>query len=454
MTCAACVRRVENGIKDLPGVSDASVNFATQKASVEFDPDVIDLPVIKDKIKDLGYEVIEVEKPVEAGFKKTTASIGGMTCAACVRRVENAIEGIPGVKEASVNLATGRATVIHLPDSSIVSQIEEVIKDSGYEFLGVIGGTDEDPIEEARKHELRDLKIKVAVGVVLSVIIHAGSMPHWFPFLHAIPEQQILYALFILTTPVVFWVGNRFLSGALKAARQKTADMNTLVAMGALSAYLYSTVATIRPSFFAEAGATPYVYFDGAAMIITLVLVGRLLEAKARGKTSQAIKRLIGLKPKTARVVRAGVELDIPIEEVLKGDVIVTRPGERIPTDGTVVSGRSSIDESMLTGESLPVAKEPGSEVFAGTINLSGSFTFEATKVGAETALAQIIRLVEEAQGSKAPIQRFADKVASNGTGDSDRHYGRLRPGSGERNSHQGRREPRESLQPHHNRLR
>jgi Cu+-exporting ATPase len=238
-------------------------------------------------------------------------------------------------------------------------------------------------------------------------------MQHWFPVLKTIPRQTMLPVLFFLTTPVVFWVGSRFFSGAVKAARQRTTDMNTLVAVGALSAYLYSTLATFVPQFFTGAGIIPHVYFDGAAMIITLILLGRLLEAKAKGKTSMAIKRLMGLKPKTARVVRDGGEVDIPIEAVMKGDLILVRPGEKIPTDGIVVSGTSSVDEAMLTGESMPVAKETDSAVFGATLNKTGSFKFRATKVGAETALAQIIRLVEEAQGSKAPIQRVADKVAS-----------------------------------------
>ncbi len=223
----------------------------------------------------------------------------------------------------------------------------------------------------------------------------------------------MLLFLFLLTTPVVFWVGSRFFTGAIKAAKQKTTDMNTLVAVGAFSAYSYSAVATFIPDYFAEAGISPHVYFDGAAMIITLILLGRLLEARAKGKTSAAIKRLMGLKPKTARVIRDGKEIDVSIDAVLEGDLVVMRPGEKIPTDGVVVSGASSVDESMLTGESIPVSKELGSKVFGATLNKSGSFTFQATKVGADTALAQIIRLVEEAQGSKAPIQRIADKVAS-----------------------------------------
>ena len=345
--------------------------------------------------------------------KKTTISVGGMTCAACVRRVELALKAVEGVKDAAVNLTTARATVIHGPDWAGVEGLEQAVSDAGYEFLGVFGATPEDPVEAAQKRELKALKIKFSVGLVLSVVIFMGSMQYWFPFLRSVPRQIMLYCLFVLTTPVVFWVGSRFYVGAVKAAKQKTTDMNTLVAVGALSAFLYSALATFFPHFFAGAGIAPHVYFDGAAMIITLILLGRLLEAKAKGKTSMAIKRLMGLKPKTARVIRDGKEIDIPIEAVMKGDLILVRPGEKIPTDGVIVSGSSSIDESMLTGESIPVAKEIGSDVFAATLNKSGSFTFRATKVGVETALAQIIRLVEEAQGSKAPIQRVADKVAS-----------------------------------------
>lgn len=336
-----------------------------------------------------------------------------MSCAACVRRVENALREIPGVTEVAVNLATARATISHDAGWAGVEALRQVVEDQGYEFLGIPDDTREDPIGAAREKELRDLKARFAVGIVLSGVIFLGSMQHWFPFLMGIPRQPLLVVLFFLTTPVVFWVGSRFFSGAIKAARQRTTDMNTLVAVGAFAAWLYSSLATFFPRFFAGAEIMPHVYYDGAAFIVTLIILGRLLEAGAKGKTSQAIQRLMGLKPKTARVVREGSETDIPIELVVKDDLVVVRPGEKIPTDGVVVSGNSSVDESMLTGESMPVAKEAGADVFAATINRTGSFTFRATRIGAETALAQIIRLVEEAQGSKAPIQRLADKVAS-----------------------------------------
>ena len=344
---------------------------------------------------------------------KITISVGAMTCAACVRRVENALNSVPGVIDASVNLATGRATIIHGSRWGGITALEKVITEQGYDFLGELQDNLADPIEASRARELKELKLKVTCGAVLSIIIFFGSMQHWFSFLQGIPHQIMLYAMFILTAPAVFWVGSRFFVGAIKAALQKTSDMNTLVAVGALAAYVYSAAATFFPHFFMTAGFMPHVYYDGAAMIVTLILVGRLLEAKAKGKTSTAIKKLMGLKPKTAHLIRKDQELEVAVEEVQIGDTLLVKPGERIPVDGVILAGQSTIDESMLTGESMPVTKETGQKVFAATMNKTGSFTFRATGVGAETALAQIIRLVEDAQGSKAPIQRLADKVAS-----------------------------------------
>ncbi|MDQ7785044.1 MAG: heavy metal translocating P-type ATPase [Desulfomonilaceae bacterium] len=414
MSCASCVRRVEQGLASVHGVTAATVNLAVEKAVVEYDPKVVDRKAIEAKVVDLGYEVVGSGPSEAEKLQRTTISVGGMNCAACVRRVENTLTSVPGVKEASVNLAASKATIAYDPSITAFPRIRTALDDAGYQFLGVAGETREDPAEAARQADLKDLKIKLVVGIVLSVLIHAGSMPDLFPLIRSIPEHYLLPLLFIMTTPVVLWVGDRFFIGAIKAARQKTSDMNTLVAIGSLSAYLYSTAVWLVPGFFAAAGVAPHVYFDGAAMIVTLILLGRFLEARAKTKTSGAIKRLMGLTPKTARVIgEDGRESDVPVELVSVGDVILVRPGEKIPTDGVVLSGRSAVDESMLTGESIPVGKEAGSEVFGATINKSGTFKFRAVKVGAETALAQIIRLVEEAQGSKAPIQRVADKVAS-----------------------------------------
>lgn len=413
MSCAACVRRVEQALSSLGGVKSATVNLAVERATVEYDRNAVTPEQIKSKVEELGYEVPAL-KPATGRRDRTTLSVGGMSCAACVRRVENTLKSVLGVDDAVVNLASSKAVVTYDPGTVSVPQMAQALGQAGYELLTVAADSTEDPIELARKRDIAELQLKLAVGFVLTVLIHVLSMPHLFPIVRSIPDAYILPVLFIMCTPAVFWVGSRFLVGAYKATRQGTSDMNTLVSLGALSAYVYSTAVMLFPAFFATAGVPAHVYFDGAAMIVTLILLGRYLEAKAKGKTSAAIKRLIELKPKSARVVREdGIEMDVPVDLLAVDDVVLVRPGEKIPTDGVVRSGASSVDESMLTGESIPVGKEPGEKVFGGTMNKSGTFTFKATRVGADTALAQIIRLVEEAQGSKAPIQRVADRVAS-----------------------------------------
>jgi Cu+-exporting ATPase len=359
MTCASCVRRIETGLAELDGVANVSVNIATEKAAIEYDPEKISEAGISGRIADLGYEALGLEKAEGGGLARTSISVGGMTCAACVRRVETALKEVEGVKDASVNLATGRATVIHAAAWGGPEALRRAVSEMGYDYLGLVDAAAEDPVEIMRAGEMRELEIKLTVGAVLSVIIFMGTMQEWFPFLAGIPRQGMLYFLFILTTPVVFWVGSRFHIGAWKALKQKTSDMNTLVSIGVLSAYLSSAVVTFVPSFFAPAGVHMHgyapVYYDGAAVIITFIILGRLLEARAKGRTTGAIKRLLGLKPKTARVVRDGQQIDISIDDVVRGDLIVVRPGEKIPTDGIIESGASAVDESMLTGESLPV---------------------------------------------------------------------------------------------------
>jgi P-type Cu+ transporter len=412
--CASCVRRLEEGLGRQPGVRGVSVNLVSEKATVEFDAPETDVSRLVKAVEEIGYDVLKVEESPQSGLQKLTVSVGGMTCAACVRRVEQAIGTVAGVRDVSVNLATARATIVYDPMVwGGVDAVKLIILDSGYEYLGVLSEMGADPVAAAREREISDLRVRVTVGVVLSVIVFLGSMQHWFPFLSSIPRSVVLFTLLFLTTPVVFWVGERFLVGAYKAARQKTSDMNTLVAVGALSAYFYSVAATLFPRFFAQADLMPHVYYDGAAMIVTLVLLGRYLEAKAKGRTSQAIRKLMDLRPKSARVIKDGAEQEVPVEELVRGDLIVIRPGEKIPTDGIVITGESSVDESMLTGESISVLKTAGSKVFAATLNKLGSFQFQATGVGADTVLGQIVRLVEEAQGSKAPVQRLADRIAS-----------------------------------------
>jgi len=397
-----------------PGVREATVNLVTEQATVLYDPTITDSDRLAKAVAEIGYDVRMVEESTREDRQKLVVSVGGMTCAACVRRVEKAILAVPGVQNVNVNLATARASLTH--DSQMWGGLEAVrraITDAGYEYLGIPDDMGDDPISRLREQEIRDLKRRVSVGAVLSVIVFLGSMQHWFPLLEALPRAVVLYALFILTTPVIFWVGERFLVGAYKAARQKTSDMNTLVAVGALSAYGYSAAATIFPRLFTQADLIPYVYYDGAAMIVTLILLGRLLEAKAKGRTSQAIRKLMDLRPKFARVIIDGEEKDVSVEKLVSGDLILIRPGEQIPTDGVVTSGESSVDESMLTGESVPVEKNVGSKVFAATLNKTGSFQFRTTGIGADTVFGQIVHLVQEAQGSKAPVQRLADRIAS-----------------------------------------
>jgi len=340
--------------------------------------------------------------------EEITLLIGGMSCAACVRRVEQALKSVSGVASVSVNLVTGRAKIVHEKKWAGIKAVEKAIQDSGYEFLGLAPEEGSDPILKAREEEVEDLRKRFIVGVFLSLLIFTGSMAHWIGPLRELPVRNLHVFLFLLTTPVVFWVGKRFLVGALQAARHLTMDMNTLVAVGVLAAYLYSTLVT----FFPHAHAT-HVYFDSAAILVTLITLGRLLEARAKGKTTAAIRHLMDLQPRTARKLEGGKELDVPVEELVVGDLVLVRPGEKIPTDGVVVSGTSWVNESMLTGESLSVMKQAGDKVFGATMNENGSFVFRATQVGKDTVLAGIIKLVEEAQASKAPIQRLADRVAA-----------------------------------------
>jgi len=395
MTCTTCAATIKKGLAKLPGVKRAEVNFASEKASVEYDPSKVDLSRIKNAISQLGYG---------AATKKSIFPVGGMTCATCVARVEQALSTVPGVISASVNLASEKATVEYIEGTEVAS-LRRAVKEAGYE-LSSEAETLED-VSTASQREIRKVRNRFIFAAVLGLIILALSLP-WSPSF-----TGKLYLLWALATPVQFWAGLRFYRGAWGALRHRTADMNTLVAVGTSAAYFYSVVAVLFPGLFAATGRGADVYFDTAAIIIALILLGRFLEARAKGQTSEAIKKLIGMQPKTALVVRDSKEIEIPVEDVQVGDLILVRPGERVPVDGIIHQGYSAIDESMITGESIPVEKTVGDEVIGATINKTGSFQFEATKVGKDTTLAQIIRLVEEAQGSKAPIQRLADVISS-----------------------------------------
>ncbi|MFQ5532849.1 MAG: heavy metal translocating P-type ATPase, partial [Candidatus Methylomirabilales bacterium] len=428
MHCASCANRIEKALGDVPGVQYSSVNFGVERAEVRFDPSRTSPEALHRAVRELGYDVPQEEVVIP---------IQGMHCASCVQQIEKGLTAVPGVVRASVNLATGQAVVSYVPGPTILSDLRRAIQQSGYTPLEIAvpeEGTDRE--ETLREREARDLKAKFLVGGVLSTLVVIGSLPHmglaalssWIPPLLSSPWTQ-----FLLTTPVHIWVGWQFHRGFLTTLRHRTADMNTLVSLGTNAGYLYSVIATISPSFFAFEGQAA-VYFEAVAVLHTLIILGRWLEARARGRTSEAIKKLVGLQAKTARVLRrigpessdatggvttdtgpetGVVEVDVPVGEVQVGDRILVRPGEKIPVDGVVREGASAVDESMLTGESLPIEKRPGAEVFGATLNKTGSFVFEATKVGRETALAQIIKLVEQAQASKPPIQRLADRIAS-----------------------------------------
>ena len=334
--------------------------------------------------------------------RKSIFPVGGMTCASCVARVEQALLSVPGVLSANVNLASEKATVEYIEGTKL-ADLRQAVKEAGYK-LGAEAEALEDVTVAARR-EIQVLRNRVIFAAALGFSILALSFGASF--------TGKPYLLWALASPVQFWAGWRFYRGAWGALRHRTADMNTLIAVGTSAAYFYSMVAVLSPSLFAAPGLEPHLYFDTSAVIIALILLGRFLEARARGQTSEAIKKLIGLQPRTALVVRDGREVEIPVDEVQVGDLILVRAGERVPVDGIIRRGYSSVDESMITGESIPVEKKVGDEVIGATINRTGSFEFEATKVGKDTTLAQIIRLVEEAQGSKTPIQRLADVIAS-----------------------------------------
>ena len=411
MTCAACVSHVEKAIGGVDGVSGVSVNLAVETAAVELADKRVSVEDIRRAVSDAGYSI---------PASKTTLTIGGMTCAACVSHVEGALQTVPGVIDASVNLATERATVEYLPGTAGTAAFREAVSAAGYQLVGA-GDAPEDTLAElerlSRTHETKSLRRRFILAAMGAALLFLGSF-HAFPWtapLMALPYYPFL--LWALATPVQLWAGWSFYTSGLGALRHGISNMHTLIALGTTTAYGYSVAIVLldwlAPGFLASRGVSTMLYFDTAAMITALVLLGGYLESRARGRTSDAIRRLIGLRPNTAHVMQDGEEVDLPAGAVAVDDILIVRPGEKVPVDGEVVQGHSAIDESMLTGESIPVDKSPGSRVYAATTNMTGAFTFRATGVGRDMALSQIIRQVEDAQGSKAPIQRLADRVAA-----------------------------------------
>ena len=405
MHCTNCSDTVARDLRKLDGVAAAEVNYATEKATVTFNPSLLDEGVIIEKIKDIGYGVAigEIELPIT-----------GMHCVNCAATVEKTLNKMqPGVVSATVNFATERAHIAYIPGQVARTDLIGAIEGAGY---GVVEAKSEqlvDAEQAARETETHDQTRKFWTGVAFSLPLFLFSMARDSSLLG--PWSEALWCnwlMFALATPVQFYVGWDYYTGGFKAIRNGAANMDVLVAMGSSAAFFYSLPVTIALTLGSTALGS-HVYFETSAVIITLIKLGKLLEVRAKNQTGAAIKKLMGLQAKTARVVRNGEEIDIPIEQVVVGDVVIVRPGERIPVDGVTIEGYSTVDESMLTGESVPVDKGEGDPVMGATINKQGRLKFEAHKVGAETALAQIIRLVQEAQGSKAPIQRLADRVAS-----------------------------------------
>ncbi len=411
MTCAACVRANERAVGGLPGVAKAEVNFATETLRVEYDELSVDRTAIAAAVADAGYEAV---LPPES--KSVVVPIGGMTCAACAAAVERGVRGLAGVLSADVNLVSEKLTVSYDPEKTRLSEIKKAVQDSGYEPRAVETEAGTDEHAEAKEREYRRLRINFYVAAAAALPLLYIAMGH----MAGLPLPRILdpmryplnFALvqFILTLPAV-WAGRRFYSVGFRTLLKGSPNMDSLIAIGTSAAIAYSAYSTFEISRGDFSGAS-HLYFETAAVIIALILLGKGLEAKSKGRASEAIKKLMGLAPTTARVVHGAEEIEIPVDEVEVGDQVRVRPGERIPVDGEVVEGWTSVDESMLTGESLPVEKKAGDSVAGATVNGTGSFVFRATRVGKDTALARIVRLVEEAQGSKAPIAALADKVS------------------------------------------
>ncbi|MGO9234674.1 MAG: heavy metal translocating P-type ATPase [Methylocella sp.] len=407
MSCASCVARVEKAIRGAPGVASASVNLATKRAEVGFSG-LPDVGAVVTAIGKAGYEI---------AFETARFNIDKLNCASCVNRAERALKSVAGVVEANINLATKNATVRFVAGATNAGALAKAAATAGYPAHEIKTGAPTESKSHGRQAEAKDLLRAVVVALVLTTPVFALEMgSHIFPAVHifvmrTIGMQASHIAEFVLTALILFGPGLRFFKTGVFALWHGAPDMNALVALGSGAAFVYSTLVTFVPNLF-PAG-TSHVYFESAAVIVTLILIGRSLEARAKGRTGAAIEHLIGLKPKTARVLRDGSSVDVALDEVGVGDIVLVKPGEKVPVDGQVVEGSSFVDESMLTGEPGPMTKGVGANVVGGTINKTGSFSFRVSKTGSHTVLAQIIRMVEQAQGAKLPIQALVDKVTA-----------------------------------------
>ncbi|KOF11304.1 ATPase P [Planococcus glaciei] len=399
MTCAACATRIEKGISKMEGVEQANVNLALEKSSIQYDPSKLNEGDFEKKIEALGYGVVK---------QKAEFDITGMTCAACATRIEKGLNKLQGVGTANVNLALEKATIEFNPSEVTAADIIAKVEKLGY---GAHQQQEEQEHVDYREKAIQDQKRKFIFSAILSLPLLWTMLGHFSltSFLYVPEILMNPWFQMLLATPVQFIIGKQFYVGAYKALRNGSANMDVLVVMGTSAAYFYSVYQAI---VHAGSPHAAHLYFETSAVLITLIILGKLFEAKAKGRSSEAIKKLMGLQAKTATVIRNGIEQELPLEEVVIGDAILVKPGEKIPVDGEVVEGATAVDESMLTGESLPVDKAAGDPLYGSTINSNGFIRMKATKVGRDTALAQIIKVVEDAQGTKAPIQRMADRIS------------------------------------------
>jgi P-type Cu+ transporter len=394
MHCATCAITVEESLAQIKDVSTVQVNFGTDTAHVEFDPTKVSLSEMEKAVKDAGYDVVN---------REVTLKIGGMVCATCVQTIEAALRALPGVISANVNLGTEKAYVTYNPSVSAIPDMKKAIEDAGYQYLGIAGEVSEEAEKNAREKDLHDKFLRFTVGFAVSIPL---MLSMWVPL--PLSMQTLAYIMLVISTPVFFYVAYPIFRAATMALRNRSLNMDVMYAMGTGVAYVASVMGT-----FGIILTNEFMFYDTAIMLASFLMLGRYLEARAKGRTSEAIRKLAGLRAKTATIIRDGKEEEIPIDDVVAGDIVVVKPGSKVPVDGDVVAGESYVDESMITGEPIPPLKAKGSRVVGGTINTNSVLSVKATKVGRETVLAQIIQLVEDAQGSKPPVQRIADTAVT-----------------------------------------
>ena len=394
MHCATCAINIEESLSKIKDVSHVQVNFGTDTAHVEFDPGKVSISELEKAVKDVGYEVVN---------REVTLKIGGMVCATCVQTIESALRALPGIVSANVNLGTEKAYVTYNPSLSAIPEMKKAIEDAGYQYLGIAGEVSEEAEKEARAKDLHDKFLRFTVGFAVSIPL---MLAMWVPL--PVSMHVLAYAMLVISTPVFFYVAWPIFRAASMALRNRSLNMDVMYAMGTGVAYVSSVMGT-----FGIILTHDFMFYDTAVMLAAFLMLGRYLEARAKGRTSEAIKKLAGLRVKTATIIREGKEEEIPIDDVIVGDMVIVKPGSRVPVDAEVVDGESYVDESMITGQPIPPLKAKGSRVVGGTLNTNSVLLIKATKVGRETVLAQIIRLVEDAQGSKPPVQRIADTAVT-----------------------------------------